>query len=531
MGRLPPISIDRNLGAFYNREVYKDFMKLPLLALAASIVVSGCATSKVKQTANPNFLTDEPNPVLLMEEYEAKKAGDLPKFDIPVVRNANVETWLNYFQGRGRKWFNIWLERSGRYIPYMRQVLREHGLPEDLVYLAMIESGFSPRAYSRASAVGHWQFMKATGRMYNLKVDFWVDERRDPEKATVAAARHLKDLYDRFQDWKLAAAAYNAGQGKIARAIRRYKTEDFWELTKGRYLANETKNYVPKLIAAAMIAKNPEAYGFVNIQYKKPFSFEKVILRKPVNLRTLSKKSGVALEELRYLNAELNHEVTPPNRKQYELKVPTGSSDVVLAAYGSMKPEEFFQYAQHRVRRGDTISEIARAYGVPQREIFSLNKIRSARSLRPGQVLLLPVPEGTKIREVQRRSPAPVRQASLKAGEYRVRRGDTLWDIAQAAGVSVGDLRRHNGLRSSQIRVGQVLSIPGSSSANAVKAAVPQQSASLSGSFYHTVRRGDTLWSISQQYGVSIGEIKNENRLRRNTIHPGKKLRIPQKSS
>lgn len=444
-----------------------------MIALGLSLSLLGCSTRS--SGARSGVKSDKSSLILFEEELEARNRGEILELDILATRNQKVEQWLDYFQGRGRKWFYVWMERSGKYIPFMRKVLRDHGLPEDLVYLSMIESGFSSKAFSRARAVGQWQFMKATGRRYGLKVDFWRDERRDPEKATLAAARHLKDLYDRFQNWKLAAAAYNAGEGKISRAISRYKTEDFWELTRGRYLKPETKNYVPKLIAAALIAKDPERYGFKDIKYADPLTYDKVILKQAVNLQHLSEKAGFSLEDVMALNPELNHAVTPPNETQYELRVPTGASEKFLVAFNSLGPAEFFQYATHKIRRGDTISHIARNYGVSQSEIFRLNKIKSARSLRPGQTLILPVPKGVKLSKVAKASSEPRRAAVQKPRKKKS----------------------------------------------------PPPRPENSETIVHVVKRGESLWSISKRYRIPISTIKRENNLRRSTIYAGKVLHIP----
>jgi membrane-bound lytic murein transglycosylase D len=365
------------------------------------LFLTGCASKnhavrtqpKNHQTASLDQDQDlvNDNPILFEEEYEAQERGEVPTYDIPVDRNAKVEQWLAYFQGRGRKWFHIWLERSGRYIPVMRKILKEHDLPEDLVYLAMIESGFSARAYSRARAVGIWQFMKGTARLYGLRIDFWVDERRDPEKSSIAAARHLKDLYDQFQSWKLAAAAYNAGPAKVSRAIKKYKTEDFWELTKGRYLRPETRAYVPKMIAAALIAKEPHKYGFNDIQAQEPLSYDKLVLKQPINLVALSQKTETELEDLMIINPELNHPVTPPDAKDYELRVPSGKSEKFLAALSVMSDDEKFKVTAHRMRRGDTVAKLSKIYSIPAKEILNFNGLKTATGIREGRTLLVPV--------------------------------------------------------------------------------------------------------------------------------------------
>jgi membrane-bound lytic murein transglycosylase D len=241
------------------------------------------------------------HPVEIDEEESAKESPEVT-FDIPIVINGQVERFIEYFQTTHRKPFALWLQRSGRYIPMMKEVLKQHGLPEDLVYLALIESGFNPKAYSRRRASGPWQFITRTGKKYGLEVDWWIDERRDPEKSTIAAARHLKDLYDQFSCWYLAAAGYNAGAAKISRAIQRYQTEDFWELTKHKYLKRETRHYVPKMIAAALIAKEPEKYGFTDIVYDEPIRYEKVTVPDATDLKVIARLCEVDYETIKALN-------------------------------------------------------------------------------------------------------------------------------------------------------------------------------------------------------------------------------------
>jgi membrane-bound lytic murein transglycosylase D len=220
----------------------------------------------------------------------------------------------------------------------MRNLLRENGLPEDLVYMALIESGFNPYAYSRRKASGPWQFIYLTGKKYGLKLNYWIDERRDPEKSTIAAAKYLKDLYDLFECWYLAAAGYNAGEGKIMNAIKRYRTEDFWELTKYRYLKKETKDYVPQMIAAALIAKEPEIYGFTDIEYQDPLRYEKVNVPEVTDLRLIAKACEISLGELKDLNPELLRWCTPPNYSDYEIKIPFGKKELFLQNFGALQP-------------------------------------------------------------------------------------------------------------------------------------------------------------------------------------------------
>jgi len=469
-----------------------------LLACVLAFFLAGCAAKNsgakvdVPSTAmkrGSSSSDSSGNPILFEEEYEAAQKGELPNFDIPVVRNAKVEQWLVYFQGRGRKWYHLWLERSGRYIPFMKKILKDHDLPEDLVYLAMIESGFSPKAFSRARASGPWQFMKSTGRLYGLRADFWVDERRDPEKSTIAAARHLKDLYDQFQSWKLAAAAYNAGPAKVSRAIRRYKTEDFWELTKGHYLRPETRHYVPKLIAAALIAKEPSKYGFTEIHFEDPLSYDKIILKDPVNLAILSQKAGYSLEDLMTVNPELNHPVTPPGVSNYELRVPSGTSQKFVVAYNSLSDEEKFQYTAHLVRRGDTLARLSRLYGVPGTEIAKLNSLKSAKRLKVGRTLLIPVPLGLKLASMVKR--AQEEETPLHKKRISRLKGSHL----------VADRRRTPEVEDAVLSDGKRV---------------------------HIVKAGESLWEIAQNYGVTVIRLKHLNRLHRNQILPGKRLAIPE---
>ena len=262
---------------------------------------------------------------------------ELPDSDIPLTFNNKVEYFTRYFQNSGRSSFAKWLSRSERYIPMMKSVLRKEGLPEDLVYLAMIESGFAPHAFSVASAVGPWQFMSGTGKRYSLRIDPWIDERRDPLKSTIAAALYLKELYALFNnDWYLAAAGYNAGENKILRAISMYNTRDFWEISKGRYLKRETKDYVPKLLAAAIIAKEPARYGFADVAYLPPMDFDQVKIPSRTDLEVVAKGCGVSVQTIHELNPELRRSSTPPDYPGYELKIPKGTSAQFLAEYAKI---------------------------------------------------------------------------------------------------------------------------------------------------------------------------------------------------
>lgn len=306
-----------------------------------------------------------------------------PKFDIPYTYNQYVQKWIDYYTGKGRSHFSRHLARLGRFMPYIHAVADQYDAPRDLVYLSMIESGFNVRAKSWASAVGPWQFIKSTGRMYGLNVDYYMDERRDVEKATHAAVRHLKDLYNDFGDWYLAFAAYNAGPGKVRGAIQR-NGSDYWDMVRGRYLRQETKDYVPKILAAATIAKNPEKYGFRNIHYQLPVAYEKVTLDGPTDLEVAARCAGVEADLIRLLNPELLRDHTPPHIPRYELKIPKGTARQFKRQYARLSPRDRMPVLEYQVARGDTVQSIAAQYGVSTKDLVAANsgKIESKKYRR-----------------------------------------------------------------------------------------------------------------------------------------------------
>jgi len=293
----------------------------------------------------------------------------------------------------------------------MKNVLKEHGLPEDLVYMSLIESGFNPYAYSRAKAVGLWQFMSMTGKRYGLRVNWWVDERRDPEKSTIAAARYLKDLYEMFACWYLAAAGYNAGEYKIINAIKRYRTEDFWKLTNYRYLKRETKDYVPLMIAAALVAKDPEKYGFTDVEYQEPLRYEKVKVPPLTDLSPIAKACETSIEEIKDLNPELRRGVTPPDETEYEIKIPYGKKDLFLENFEAMQPLEKFQFKTHSVKKGETLKGIAKHYRVDLDPLLEINQLKKTSPVSKGMILFIPISKDEVIR--------PLAMVQKKNGKVR----------------------------------------------------------------------------------------------------------------
>jgi membrane-bound lytic murein transglycosylase D len=396
--------------------------------------------------------------------FEEETGAEESAFDIPITINGKVEQWVKYYQTRGRKVFSRWLARSRKYIPLMKELLGEKGLPEDLVYLALIESGYNPRAYSRRKAMGLWQFRYHTGKRYGLRVNWWIDERRDPVKSTVAAARYLKDLYDRFECWYLAAAGYNAGEGKISRAIKRYKTEDFWELTKYPYLKRETKNFIPKMIAAAVIAKNPEDYGFSDISYEEPIRFETVRVNAATDLRVIAKASESTYKELKRLNPELRRWCTPPNFPDYELKLPYGKKEVFVRNFSKIRPSERITFRRHVVRSDETLSHIALKYRTDIGAITRMNSIGNKHRIRAGQSLIIPL-RGSKSFARERMAKRLDQGKGFfgqdgRAFFYIVREGDTLWEISRSMGIDLESLCRWNGIKNaSRIYPGDRLKI------------------------------------------------------------------------
>jgi len=317
-------------------------------------------------------------------------------FDFPIVINARVEQFIECFQTTARERFVTWLTRSQKYLPLMKDLLKAHGLPEDLVYLALIESGFDPYAYSRSRASGPWQFIRWTGKRYGLRVDWWVDERRDPEKSTVAAAKYLKDLYGMFDCWFLAAAGYNAGEYKIINAVKRYRTVDFWKLSEYKYLKRETKNYVPQMIAAVLIAKDPKRYGFTDIEYQEPLRYEKVKVPELTALSLVAKACETSVEEIKDLNPELQRGVTPPNAPAYEIKIPSERKGDFSKNFEALKPFEEPPLKTHLVKTGETLSGIAKRHGVDLEAFLELNRLKRTSRIKTGMTLLIPLARNEK---------------------------------------------------------------------------------------------------------------------------------------
>ncbi len=464
---------------------------------------------------------------LLQADREAEEDARL-LYDVPIVLNQSVESHLAYFTTTIRDRFQRWLNRSGRYAPLMTQIFRENGLPEDLVFVSLIESGFNPYAYSRSHAVGAWQFMKGTGLKYGLRIDQYIDERRDVVKSTRAAAAYFKDLYAMFGSWPLALASYNGGEGRVGRAMKRTNAEDFWELRKTEYLHPETRNYVPKFMAATIIAKDPAKYGFTT-DYDPPLIYDEVAIPRPTDLRVIAKVASVTYGELKRLNPELRQSVTPLGYRHYRLKLPVGTRAVFDQNFARLPEWSRTVWMRHAIRRGETLSSIARRFGTTTAVLSEMNRLSSSR-IRAGATLL--VPAGPDSPQYAAALARPERRAAASAANatYRVRRGDTLWGIAKEFDVRIADLRAWNGLdRRGAIRPGQRLVLQADSNQSArVKTADLASDASPSVKpkrLRYRVKRGDTLWSLSKNFGVPVSDIRKWNRLgRTSAIRSGQRL-------
>ncbi len=408
----------------------------------------------------PSSLTKESN----SRELNSKESDsvDTAYGKIPSAYNEKVKEWLNYFQNRGRKHMERYLSRMPRYENLMKKVLRDHKLPEDLLYIALIESGFNSRATSRAGAVGYWQFIRGTGRRYDLKINPYVDERRDPIYSTVAASRYLSGLYNLFGSWYLAIASYNVGENRIKNLVMKYHTRDFWTLAKSKRLPRETADYVPKFIAATLIAKNPDKYGFGYVEFQTPFEFDKVISKKPVNMKVFARNLGVSYSDFKALNPIFKGTYAPNYKNgQVVIRVPKGKGPIAYAALEKSYAQKMrFIVSRgsktYRVRRGDTLYGIARRFGTSINALRQANNMGRRSLIRYGQRLKIP---GKILQQVNRRRPQ--RSTTSASRTHVVRRGDTLIYIAKRYKTTISQLVKVNNIRyQGRILIGQRLIIP-----------------------------------------------------------------------
>ncbi|MBI5868960.1 MAG: LysM peptidoglycan-binding domain-containing protein [candidate division Zixibacteria bacterium] len=461
----------------------------------------------------------EDTTTVVISEPARREAMEV-QYDFPIEYNNQVINCIVYFQTLAREPFETFIRRSGRYLPMMKEIVASYGLPTDIAYLPLIESGFNNRAYSYAHASGPWQFIASTGRKYSLDRTTWVDERRDFEKSTHAACMYLRDLYKMFGSWTLALASYNGGEGRVSRQIARQGTNDFWKLK----LRDQTMNYVPLFMAALMIAKDPETFGF-HVEPDPPLKFDWVATDKTLELKEIGRALSCEVSVLEDLNPELRRGVTPPGVKPYRLRVPPGLGNMFAANYPEMRESKQTVLVQHVVRRGETISEIAQLYGVTTTALARRNNLGPKKRLQVGQSLAIPG-TGSALAEADDERPAKVsksskRSASSGGESYTIKRGETLWELAKRFGTTTSAIRRANNLSTGeQVVAGQSITIPGRS----------RSTKSADGTFWYTIRRGDTLTDIAAKYGLGLRQLLASNgNIDPHNIRVGQRIRVPRK--
>src|SRR5208283_2562238 len=433
------------------------------------------------------------------------------KSDLPLVLNDQVAMFINYFSStRGRATLEHAWARSGKYRDMISRILKEEGVPQDLIYLAQAESGFQPLALSRAGARGMWQFMAQSGALYGLERNWWVDERQDPEKATLAAARHLKDLYKQFGDWYLAMAAYNSGASTVQHAVERTGYADFWELYRRGALPQETRNYVPIILAETIMLKNPDQYGLEHVAAEAPQQVDQVTISYPVDLRLVAECVDTSVDHLQELNPSLLR-LTTPKDQSFTLNLPAGSSEKYEKAIAAIPMDMRTWWRYHRVEYGDSLASIAHKYHTSTSSIAEANSL-AGNEVKVGSKLIIPIAPGRQAAETVAYSHHPT--------HYKVRKGDTVDSVADDFEVPVEKLRKWNHLQGTTLSPGRVLviykpasnrgpEVASSSRSSAVKSSSSHKSSQSSK--YHKVKKGETLSSIADSYNTSVAALKRDN--------------------
>jgi membrane-bound lytic murein transglycosylase D len=532
MGASSDVRADRRYQPEFDR-VLAGVNKLELQALEQQ---NDAAENSVEQKTEPAPI-DEANEVTnypVDPNLKAQAAAELKatRSDLPLMMTDQVAGYINYFSGRGRGVLEHGLERSGRYREMIERILKEEGVPQDLIYLAQAESGFHPYAVSRVGARGIWQFMGSRARAYDLHRDTFVDERQDPEKSTRAAARHLKDLYTQFGDWYLAMAAYNSGPGTVQSAVKRTGYADFWELYRRDVLPKETRNYVPIILAETIMAKNPGQYGLDSVTPDPQIAYDTLKINYPVDLRLVAGCVDASPAELQELNPSLLRMVTP--KGHFELHLPVGTSEKYQSAIASIPPDMRVWWRYHTVESGETIMSLARSYHTTAHAIAEANQLDMESSVDAGAKLVIPIAPG-------KHSAGDVQTFAKRLTVYHIRKNDTLQSVADNLGVAPTTIKRWNRLKGDSLSGRRVLyvhlpvspaSVPSESEPAARrkpnKAKSSNVLAARTGSepVRHTVKRGETLYSIASNYKTSVAAIKQTN-AHVATLRPGMVLIIP----
>jgi membrane-bound lytic murein transglycosylase D len=430
--------------------------------------------------------------------------------DLPLMMTDPVASYISYFSTRGRGTLERALARSGLYHDMIQRVLKEEGVPQDLIYLAQAESGFHPLALSRAGARGMWQFMASRAKGYGLERDWWVDERQDPEKSTRAAAHHLKDLYTEFGDWYLAMAAYNSGPGTVQKAVKRTGYADYWQLYRRNVLPKETRNYVPIILAVTIMAKNPEQYGLDKVVTEKPVPYDALQIDYPVDLRLAAECVDASASTLQDLNPSLLRFTTPKDR-EFELHLPAGTKDRYLSAIAAIPPDMRVWWRYHKVAPGDTLASVAHSFHTTRQAIVQANSLDGDGELRVESELIIPVAPG--------KHPADeVASYSRRATSYRVRKGDTVQTVADNFGVPPAMVRRWNHLKGDGLHGRRVLYVhlPVAPDASGNREPVASKSKSRKmlhskSVVHHKVQPGETLYSIAKSHNTTVDALKQGN--------------------
>jgi len=441
---------------------------------------------------------------------------DLSEFSLPVIINERVMQEIHFLTSTARNFTEGSLSRKTALDSMIYSKLKERNMPADLIYLAFVESGFKMNAYSRAKAAGIWQFISSTGKRYGLPVDFWLDMRYNPERATDAALEYLSDLYAEFGDWFLAMAAYNCGEGRIRRLLKDGKVS-YWDLK----LPRETMHYVPRILAATVIGHFPAHYSFT-IEKQSRVPYDTVTIKDCIPLDKAGSAVGASVSTMRELNPELPRWCTPPNLKSYTIKVPQGSREKFLAAYEKMDKTQLVRWHQYKVQRGDNLAQIAKLFGLRTADIQAANNLRKGK-LSIGQVLIIPMPAGAPIperpKQVERQESAE--KTGLSARSYVVRKGDNLSSISRRFGISSQTLMTWNNLQSNKVSVGQRLYLEDPSKRTLKKS----EGLAVSGESY-TVKQGDNLWDIARNNNVTVEQLLKWNPGLDKKIYPGMKIKI-----
>jgi membrane-bound lytic murein transglycosylase D len=492
-------------------------------SLELAALQQGDGFAEQKSEPAPIDEANELNPAV-DENIKAKAEAEIRSThsDLPLVMTDQVAGFINYFSSRGRGTLERALARSGRYEEMIRRVLREQGVPQELIYLAQAESGFHPLAVSRAGARGMWQFMGSRAKGYGLERSWWVDDRQDPEKATRAAAHHLKDLYNEFGDWYLAMAAYNSGPGTVQSAVKRTGYADFWQLYNRNVLPKETRNYVPIIVAVTIMAKNPAQYGLDSVVKEKPVAYDTVKINYPIDLRLAAECVDVTTEDLLDLNPSLLRLTTPKDR-EFDLHLPAGTADKFQVAVASIPADKRVWWRYHKVQGSETLASIARTYHTTPTVIAEANDLSvgsNSDALAPESRLIIPIAAG-KQSDTSTYAHATTR--------YKIRKGDTVESVAENFGVSAKMLRGWNHIKGSSLAGRRVLylhlpvtrsagetQVASKRSRNSKHRAGTQTAASSTGSssgvIHHKVKAGETLFSIASSYNTTVTAIRHDNR-------------------